>query len=197
MKKVNITPNRFLMTTPVVLLSCWGKGGRPNIITLAWTGVLCSDPPIVYASIRPSRHSHSLLKANGDFVINLPGEDLARQVDLCGMISGRDEDKFAAARFTAEPAEKVDAPLVVECPVNLECRTREVLHLGVHDTFIADVVGLLVDDSLVVGADRVDDGSFAPLVYATGPRHYHRTERIDGAHYGFSRSPKPPWEAKK
>ncbi len=194
MSKLNITPNRFLMTSPVVLLSCWGRESKPNIITLAWTGILCSDPPIVYASIRPSRHSHTLLKQNGDFVLNLPSADQAREVDLCGVVSGRKEDKFALCGFTAEPAEKVDAPLIVECPVNLECRTRDVLHLGAHDAFVADVIGLLVDEDKVTGADRVDDNLFAPLVYATGPRHYHSTERIEGAHYGFSKSSKPPWE---
>jgi len=86
-KKVNVTPNRFMLTTPVVLLSCWGRDSEPNIITLAWTGVLCSDPPIVYASIRPSRHSYSLLRANGDFVLNLPSAEQVEQVDLCGVVT--------------------------------------------------------------------------------------------------------------
>jgi flavin reductase (DIM6/NTAB) family NADH-FMN oxidoreductase RutF len=194
MKKVNIAPNRFLMTTPVVLLSCWGRESKPNAITIAWTGVLCSDPPIVYAAIRPSRYTHSLLKVNGDFVINLPPEGLVREVDLCGVVSGREEDKLALCGLTAEPAERVNAPLISECPVNLECRVRNTMPLGAHEVFIADVVGLLVDEDKVVGTDRVADDLFSPIVYATGPRHYHRTERIDGAYYGFSKSPTPPWE---
>lgn len=187
MSKVNVQPNRFLLTTPVVLLSCWGRDSEPNIITLAWTGVLCSEPPLVYASIRASRHSHSLLKANGDFVINLPSAEQARETDLCGVVSGRKEDKFALCGFSAEPAALVDAPIIAECRVHLECRTREVLHPGVHDVFIADVLGVLADEDIVEG-DAVDDSKFAPLVYATGPRHYHRTEPLPGASYGFSKA---------
>ncbi len=194
MSKVDIRPDRFLITAPVVLLSCWGAERKPNIITLAWSGVICSEPPMVYASIRPQRHSHGLLEANGDFVVNLPSAGQAREVDLCGTVSGRDEDKFALCGFTAEPAAAVDAPLIAECLVNLECRTRQVLRLGVHDAFLAEVLAVVADEEIVVGGSRVDDDRFAPLVYATGPRHYHATSRIAGAHYGFSRSEKPPWE---
>lgn len=185
MKKVNVTPSRFMITTPVVLLSCWGRDSEPNIITLAWTGVLCSDPPIVYASIRPSRHSYSLLRANGDFVLNLPSAEQVEQVDLCGVVSGRSEDKFALCGFSAEAAEKVDAPLIAECAVNIECRTRDIVKLGVHEAFVADVLGILVNENLADG-DGTDDSRFAPLVYSTGTRHYNRAARIDGASYGFS-----------
>lgn len=194
MAKVSIQPDRFLVTQPVVLLSCWGKDRKPNIITLAWTGVICSDPPLVYASIRPSRYSYGLLKENGDFVINVPSKDQVREVDLCGVVSGRDEDKFALCGFTAERAAKVNAPLIAECSVNLECETRQVLELGVHHVFIGEVVNLQAAENIVVGKSRIDDSAFQPLAYATGPRHYHETGRIEGAYYGFSKSSKPPWE---
>ncbi len=110
------------------------------------------------------------------------------------MVSGKDEDKFALCGFTAVPAEKVNAPIIAECPINLECHTRQVMHLGVHDVFVADVVELLADDDIVIGGNRVDDERFKPLVYATGPRHYHATSRIEGAFYGFSKSKRSPWE---
>lgn len=194
MDKVNIGPDRFLMTQPVVLLSCWGREKKPNIITLAWSGVICSDPPTIYASIRPNRYSYSLLKENGDFVINIPSAEQVREVDACGVVSGRNKDKFELCGFTAQQAEKVDAPLIAECRINLECRTRQVLELGVHHAFVAEVLGLLIDRELVVDANRVDDEKFHPLVYATGPRHYHETRRLEGAHYGFSKSATPPWK---
>jgi flavin reductase (DIM6/NTAB) family NADH-FMN oxidoreductase RutF len=184
MGKVSISPGRFLLTTPLALLSAWGRGGKPNIVTIAWTGVLCSDPPLVYASVRPARFTHRLLEQNGDFVLNLPATGQAREVDLCGTVSGRKVDKFSLCGLTAVPAGKVDAPAIAECPVHLECRTIQVLSLGVHDAFIAEVLAIRADEAIVRGRGRIDP-HFALLVYATSTGSYHRTERIE--RIGFSR----------
>lgn len=193
MSKKNLTPNRFFLPTPVVLLSCKGRDRRANIITIAWTGVMCGDPPIVYASVRPSRHSHSLLEENGDFVINIPTAEQVQLVDLCGVVSGRDQDKFQLCGFTAQVSEKVDAPLIFECPANLECRCRQVLHLGAHDAYIADVLGLLADENAVPQGKKAES-YFDHLIYATGPRCYHKSAPIPGAHYGFSKKGGPEEE---
>jgi flavin reductase (DIM6/NTAB) family NADH-FMN oxidoreductase RutF len=184
MAKVTVSPKRFLLTTPVALLSAWGKGGKPNIITIAWTGVMCSDPPLVYASVRPVRFTHSLLEQNGDFVLNLPGPSQAREVDLCGTVSGRRKDKFSLCGFTAVRAKEVDAPAIEECPVHLECRTVQVLSLGVHDAFVAEVLAIGAEEAIVKGKGRIGP-RFAPLVYSTATGTYHRTAQL--ARVGFSK----------
>jgi flavin reductase (DIM6/NTAB) family NADH-FMN oxidoreductase RutF len=185
MAKVTVAPSRPWMTTPVVLMSLWGDGSSPNIITLAWSGIMCGEPPTIYGSVRSQRFSHSLLKQNGDFVINLPLPTQVKEVDICGTKSGRDEDKFSRCGFTAEKAAKVDAPIIVECPVNLECRTLQVLELGAHDAFVAEVINVQVDENVFTEAGKVDP-AFAPLVYQAASRNYHTTEKIEGAFYGYS-----------
>jgi flavin reductase (DIM6/NTAB) family NADH-FMN oxidoreductase RutF len=186
MGKHHMAPDRFMMTTPVVLVSAWGASRRPNIITVAWTGVICGEPPMVYVSVRPSRHSHRLLEENGDFVINLPAAGQAREVDLCGTVSGRKEDKFALCGFTPERAAKVDAPVILECPVNLECRSRQRLDLGIHDAFLAEVINIQASEDIFTTRRKVA-ADFAPLVYSTATGAYQRPERIRGAVFGFSR----------
>jgi flavin reductase (DIM6/NTAB) family NADH-FMN oxidoreductase RutF len=173
-----MSPKRFLLTTPLALLSAWGKGSKPNIITIAWTGVMCSDPPLVYASVRPVRFTHRLLAQNGDFVLNLPAQSQAREVDICGTVSGRRKDKFSLCGFTAVRARKVDAPAIAECPVHLECRTVQVLTLGVHDAFIAEVMGIEAEEEIVKGKSRIDP-RFSLLVYSTATGTYHRTAQVE------------------
>lgn len=186
MGKVAINSDRFLLTTPVVMLSACGNEKQPNIITLAWCGVICSDPPMVYASIRPSRHTYSLLKENGDFVINVPSQDQLEVADLCGVVSGKKDDKFDLCNFSAEISDVVKAPMIAECPVNIECRTRQILELGVHHAFVAEVMGIKADESVLDETGKTID-DFAPPVYSTGSRSYHKTELIEDATYGFSK----------
>ena len=122
---------------------------KPNVFTVAWTGILCTQPPVTYISVRPERYSHELITQSGEFVINLPTRELVKAVDWCGVKTGRKVDKFKEMHLTAEPSAKVSAPLLAQSPVNIECKVREVVSLGTHDMFIADIVGLDVAKELL------------------------------------------------
>ena len=132
---------------PAVLVSCGDRAGRTNIFTVAWTGNICTNPPMVYISVRPSRYSYDLINDSGEFVINLTNEELVRVTDYCGVRSGRDEDKWKSCGLTPEPASKLQyAPIISESPVNIECRVREQLDLGSHRMYIADVLAVQADE---------------------------------------------------
>jgi flavin reductase (DIM6/NTAB) family NADH-FMN oxidoreductase RutF len=181
-EKAVFSKSQVLSPTPVVLVGCaHGKLGM-NVLTIAWTGVDCSDPPVVHVSIRPSRFSHRIIRESGCFTVNVPTRDLLRQVDLCGVLSGRDGDKFARVGLTPLKAQSVEAPLVGECPVNFECRLLQVVPLGAHDMFIGEVVARHADASLVKNG-RVDFGKLPLIVYVNG-EYWSLGERL-GAH-GFS-----------
>ena len=138
----------MLYPLPPVMVSC-GTMERSNIITAAWTGTVNSEPPMVYVSVRPERHSYAMIKDSGEFVINLTTERLARAADLCGVKSGRDVQKFRLCRLTPAPASAVSAPMIAESPVNIEWRVVQRLALGSHDMFLAAVVAVDVDESLL------------------------------------------------
>lgn len=133
---------------PPTLVTC-GSMDKPNVFTVAWTGILCTQPPVTYISVRPERYSHELITQSGEFVINLPTRELVKAVDWCGVKTGRKVDKFKEMHLTAEPSAKVSAPLLAQSPVNIECKVREVVSLGTHDMFIADIVGLDVAKELL------------------------------------------------
>ena len=133
---------------PAVLVSCGDTPEEYNIFTVAWTGTVCTSPPMCYISVRPERHSYDIIKRTGEFVINLTTADMARAVDWCGVRSGRDYDKFAETGLTPVASAVVKAPAVGESPVSIECRVREVVRLGSHDMFLAEVVNVLADESL-------------------------------------------------
>jgi len=142
-------PSTILNPVPVVMVSCVGNEGVPNIITLAWVGTINSDPPMLSISIRKERHSYDLIKEKGQFVVNLVTQKLAFAADLCGVKSGRNINKFMEAKLTPEKASVVDVPLIKESPVNLECIVKNVIELGTHDLFLAEIVAVNVDDKLV------------------------------------------------
>ena len=133
-------PGNMLYPLPVVMVSLADRDGRPNIITLAWVGTVCTNPPMVSISVRPERYSYPILKEAGEFVINLTTKELAFATDYCGVKSGRDVDKFKEMGLTPIPASEVKAPMIKESPVNIECKVRQILPLGSHDMFLADVV---------------------------------------------------------
>lgn len=166
MKKVK-DPSTALFPVPAVLVTVAGDNGKDNIITLAWVGTVNSDPPMLSIGVRPSRHSHRLLEETGEFVVNLPGAGMVREVDLCGMVSGKDEDKFALCGFGRQPASRVRAPLIDRCPVNIECVVRNKLSLGSHDLYIGEVLAVHVDESVLEGG-RIDLKKMQPLAYAAG-----------------------------
>lgn len=142
-------PGNVLYPVPAVLVSCQSREGRKNVFTVAWTGTVCSDPPMVSISVRKSRFSHDMICDTGEFVINLTTKELVRATDFCGVRSGRDIDKFEACHLTAGECQKVKAPLVVESPINIECRVKQMIGLGSHDMFIAEVVAVDADKRLM------------------------------------------------
>lgn len=139
-----------VLTAPVppVMVSC-GTMERSNIVTVAWTGTVNTKPPMTYISLRPSRHSYGIIKESGEFVINLTPKDLIKKADYCGIYTGAKVDKFKKCGFTKAEASEVAAPLIDECPINLECRVKEILPLGTHDMFLAEIVAVNVDESLL------------------------------------------------
>lgn len=146
MSKQSWKPGNMLYPLPVVMVSCNRKGEKPNIVTVAWTGTICSDPAMVSISVRPERYSHDIIEETGEFVINLVTRDLTYATDYCGVRSGRDVDKFKEMNLTPLPSKMIDAVGIEESPVNIECKVVEVKKLGSHDMFIAEVVNVTVDD---------------------------------------------------
>lgn len=183
MSKINFKPGNMLYPLPVVMVTSKGKEGNPNIITIAWTGTICSDPPMVSISVRKERHSHKLISETGEFVINLTTEDLAYATDYCGVKSGRDVDKFKEMNLTPLKADKVSAPLIAESPVNLECKVTEVKELGTHDMFLAEVVAVHVDDAYMDDKNKFHLEYAKPIVYSHGT--YLKTGEEIGT-FGYS-----------
>ncbi len=140
-------PGNMLYPLPAVMVSVGDKDGETNIITVAWTGTVCSDPAMLYVSVRPERYSHHMIMETGEFVVNLTTEDLVKATDYCGVRSGKDVDKWKETGLTQEKADKLSyAPIIKECPVNLECKVTEVKKLGSHDMFLAEVVAVQIDE---------------------------------------------------
>ncbi len=146
MGKQSWKPGNMLYPVPAVLVTVADKQGNPNIFTVAWTGTVCSDPPMVSISVRPSRYSHQMIEETGEFVINLTTRELAFATDYCGVKSGKDTDKIKDMHLNLVPADEVKAPLLKESPVNIECRVKQTLRLGTHDMYLADVVAVHADE---------------------------------------------------
>jgi flavin reductase (DIM6/NTAB) family NADH-FMN oxidoreductase RutF len=167
--KIERKPSTALLPTPVVLLSVAGHGKeKANIITLAWVGTVCSAPPMLSVAIRPSRHSHSLVNAAREFVVNIPRADQVAVVDLAGVWSGAEHDKFKELGFTARPATLVAAPLIEECPINIECVVRHQLALGAHDLYLAEIVATHYDEELIDSRGRLKKAKLEAMAYVDG-----------------------------
>jgi flavin reductase (DIM6/NTAB) family NADH-FMN oxidoreductase RutF len=167
--KIARKPSTALLPTPVVLLSVAGHGKeKANIITLAWVGTVCSAPPMLSVAIRPSRHSHGLVNAAREFVVNIPRADQVAAVDLAGVWSGAEHDKFKELGFTARPAKQVAAPLIEECPINIECIVRYQLALGAHDLYIAEIVAVHYDEELLDSRGRLKTTALDAMAYVDG-----------------------------
>lgn len=182
MKKVTWKGGTLLAPVPPALVSC-GSMEKPNVLTVAWTGILCSDPPKTYVSIRPSRYSYDLIKESGEFVINLPTEALAKAADFCGVHSGRNKDKFAAMALTPQACSTVSAPQIAESPISLECRVTDRVPLGTHDMFIADILAVNVAEELVDESGKLHLERMKPIAYAHGD-YYALGKRIGS--FGFA-----------
>lgn len=184
MAKLQFPPSVALYPLPVVLVSCLDKARKKtNIITIAWCGVVCSSPPQISVSVQPSRYSHALIKETGDFSVNIPTRSLARHVDLCGLRSGRDSDKLKLCSFTELPPSKISSPIIKECPVNIECRLKDIIKLGSHDMFIGQVVAMHADDSIMDKNGRIDYNKAEPFIYNQG-EYWDIGKKI--GFYGFS-----------
>lgn len=154
MSRQNWKGSTLLAPVPPCLVSC-GDMENSNIITVAWTGILNTHPPKTYISVRPQRHSYSLIKESGEFVINLAPASLAKKVDFCGIYTGAKVDKFEKCAFTKLSSKELSAPTIAECPISLECRVCDIVPLGTHDMFIADILSVSVDDSLLDKSGRL------------------------------------------
>jgi flavin reductase (DIM6/NTAB) family NADH-FMN oxidoreductase RutF len=188
MAKISFKPGNMLYPLPAVMVSVADREGRTNIITVAWAGTICTNPPMVSISVRPSRYSHHMILETGGFVINLTTRALVRATDYCGVRSGRDVDKWKEAGLTPMRSDAVDAPCIAECPVNIECRVVRTEQLGSHDMFIAEVAAVHVDDRYMDGKGRFHLEDARPIVYSHG-EYYDLGEKL--GRFGYSVQKKP------
>ena len=182
-----------LFPCPVVLVTSIDSHGQHNIITLAWAGTVCSDPPMIGLGIRPHRHSYKLIEDSGEFVVNIPNEKVLKQTDYCGIVSGKDVDKFSETGFTPAPSEIVKPPLIRECSVNIECILKQKISLGVHHLLLGEIVCVHVDQRILNEKGRISVDKASPLVYCQG--EYWNLHKKIGT-YGFSKRPdSQPWRS--
>ncbi len=182
--KISWKPGTMIYPLPALLISCGSTPEEYNLFTASWAGTICSDPAMCYVSIRPERHSYEIIRRNMEFVINLTTEELARATDWCGVRSGRDYNKFEEMQLTPGPSEKVSAPIVMEAPLSIECRVKEIVPLGTHDMFIAEVLNVQADSRYLneeTGKWNLDES--LPLVYVHGG-YYKLGEKL--GHFGWS-----------
>ena len=183
MGKIDFKPGNMLYPLPAVLVTTRGRDGKDNIITVAWTGTVCTNPPMLYISVRPERYSYRALKETGEFVVNLTTEAMARETDFCGVRSGRDLDKFGKTGLHKGDATKVRASVIVESPVNIECKVREEIPLGSHSMFLADVVHVTVEEEYMDQKGTFHLEQANPIVYSHGT--YHSIGKVLGS-FGYS-----------
>lgn len=168
---------------PAVLISCKREGERPNLFTVAWTGTICTNPAMVYISVRKERHSYAIIEETKEFVINLTTESMTKAVDFCGVRSGRTIDKFKETGLHEEEAKVVKVPLVKESPVNIECKVKEIVKLGSHDMFIAEVVGVNVDNKYMNESGKFELAKAKLVAYSHG--EYYSLGKLLGT-FGYS-----------
>ena len=176
-------PGNMLYPVPAVMVSCQRDGEKPNIITVAWAGTICSDPAMLSISVRKERYSYDIIKETGEFVVNLTTKKLCRAADFCGVRSGRDVDKFKEMNLTPRTSEKVKAPGILESPVNLECKVKEVIPLGTHDMFMAEIAAVRIDDKYMNETGKFELNSAGLVAYSHG-EYFELGEKLGT--FGFS-----------
>jgi len=182
MSKVTWKPGTFLYPLPAVMVSC-GDMEKSNIITVAWTGILNTDPAMVYISVRPSRYSYNMIKESGEFVINLTNKDLAYATDWCGVKTGEKVDKFKEMKLTKERAKFVKCPMIKESPVSVECKVKEIKELGSHHMFVAEVLAINADEKYIDEKGAFDISKCDLIAYSNG-NYYSLGKKI--GRFGFS-----------
>ncbi|SFP99190.1 NADH-FMN oxidoreductase RutF, flavin reductase (DIM6/NTAB) family [Butyrivibrio proteoclasticus] len=190
-------PGNMLYPTPAVMVSCKREGEKPNIITVAWAGTICSDPAMLSISVRKARYSYDILMETGEFVVNLTSKKLTRAADWCGVRSGRDYDKFKEMNLTPLESQKISAPGIAESPVNIECKVKQSIDLGSHTIFIAEVMCVTVDDKLLDEKGKLDLGKAKLVAYSHG-EYFMLGEKVGKFGYSVAKktltkkdSPKP------
>lgn len=183
MAKQHWKPGNMVYPVPAVMVSCKREGEKPNIITVAWCGTCNTQTPMAYISVRPERYSHAIIEETGEFVINLVNKPLVYATDYCGVKSGRDVDKFAMMKLTPSESVHISAPGIEESPVNIECKVRQVVKLGSHDMFIADVVGVTVDEKYMDETGKFNLNDSGLVAYSHG-EYFELGEKL--GKFGYS-----------
>lgn len=194
MAKQKWKPGNMVYPLPAVLVSCGDKKGNINVMTAAWTGTICSEPPMVYVSVRKERYSHHMIQETREYVINLTTEKLAWTADFCGVRSGRDLDKFKEMKLTPVQGELEYAPMIEESPVSIECRVTNVMELGSHDMFMAEVTAVYADEQYMDETGTFHLEKAAPMVYSHG-QYYGLGRHLGG--FGYAVRKKPAKKGKK
>ena len=184
MKKINKKPATLIYPVPAAMVSCGANKDEYNIITIAWTGTINSIPPMCYISVRKERYSYDIIKRNMEFVINYSTKDLVRAADFCGRKSGRDCNKFEEMSLTPKPGEKILAPIIVESPINIECKVTEIKELGSHDMFIAKVVNIQVSENFINPSNGAINMQYHDLMAYSHGKYVQLGDIIEQA--GFS-----------
>ena len=188
MSKVTWKPGTFLYPLPVVMVSC-GTMEKANIITVAWTGIINTDPAMVYISVRPTRHSYNIIKESGEFVINLTTKDLTYATDWCGVKTGAQVDKFKEMHLTKEKSKFVKCPMIKESPVSVECRVKEIRELGSHHMFVAEVLGINADEKYIDEKGAFDISKCDLITYANG-KYFSLGKKIGKFGYSVQKNKK-------
>ena len=189
MAKTKWRGGTLLSPVPPALVTC-SDGEHDNVLTIAWTGIVNSDPPKTYISVRPSRYSHEIIRKSGVFAINLTTKDLVRAADWCGVFTGAKVDKFERCKLTKEPANEIDCPILAESPLARECRVTDVVSLGSHDMFLADIVAVDVDDSLLDEIGKLHLERAGLVAYAHGD-YYELGKKLGKFGYSVAKKKKP------
>lgn len=174
---------------PAVMVTCRDKDGNDNIITVAWTGTICTNPAMAYISVRPERHSYNMIKETGEFVINLTTKELTFATDYCGVKSGRDVDKFKECKLTKENAVHVNVPMIKESPVNIECKVERIDELGSHHMFVAKVLAVHADEKYMDKTGKFNLAKSELIVYSHG-EYYSMGEKLGSFGYSIRKKPK-------
>ncbi len=183
MSKQSWKPGNMLYPVPAVLITVADKQGTPNAFTVAWAGTICSDPPMVSISVRPTRYSHQIIEETQEFVINLTTKELTYATDYCGVKSGRDTDKIKNMKLDLLSGEKVNAPLIAQSPVNIECKVAQTIRLGTHDMYLANVVAVHADEAYMDEKGRFSLDKAEPIAYSHGS-YYTLGEKLGT--FGYS-----------
>ncbi|NLJ59962.1 MAG: flavin reductase family protein [Firmicutes bacterium] len=183
MSKIKAKPRNYLYPIPAVPVSCTDSEGRPNIITVAWTGVACGTPPMVSIAINLSRYSHDIIKETGAFFINIPDSETLRATDWCGNVSGRNVDKFKELGLTPIKGDETGCHYINECPINMECQVRHGIVLGSHELFIGEIVAVYARDGVLTPEGRVNLSNLDLFTYV-GPDYYSIGRKL--GQYGYS-----------